>query len=133
MVVSVVALSIPDILREYIDRARLTQGQVAVKARVNPSQVSHWMTGKARPSVENAVAIADMTGRTRREVLEAAGYPADADVPAPDLPAWVTETLAQLDEFELRVVETTARGLLRVREERRAYEAGPPSDPEAEQ
>lgn len=133
MVVLVAQLSIPDILRDYLARERLTQGQLAVKLRVNPSQVSSWITGKARSSLENARAISRVTGRPLNEVLQAAGFPplaAPEPAPAP-VPTWIAETLSQLDEFELRVVDATARGLLRVREERERYGDRAPDAPAA--
>ncbi len=121
MVVLLAQLTIPDILRDYLTRERLTQGQLAVKLRVNPSQVSSWITGKARPEFENARAIARATGRPLNEVLDAAGFPPVEEAEAPAVPTWIAETLSKLDEFELRVVDATARGLLRVREEKEQY------------
>ena len=121
MAVAVAELTIPDILREALRRDGLTQGQLAVKIGVNPSQVSTWLSGQARPSIENVASIARATGRTEGQVREAAGYPTFESPAGPDVPPWVAETLSQLDEFELRVVEETARGLLRLREEKARY------------
>lgn len=110
-------------------REQVTQGQLAVRLRVNPSQVSNWISGKARPSLENALAIARITGRPPRQVLEAAGYEAPDDVPAPAVPPWLAELLEQLTEAELEIVGATARGLLRLREERAATGGPPPVVP----
>lgn len=64
------------------------------------------------------------------EALEAAGYPIEqwagtwpSDVP--ERLRALLPLLEELDQYELEVVETTARGLLRLREER-ARTGGPP-------
>ncbi|QFG02139.1 helix-turn-helix transcriptional regulator [Tepidiforma bonchosmolovskayae] len=124
------AVSIPVILREFLDRERMTQGQLAVRLQVNPSQVSNWLSGKANPSLENALAIARVTGLPARQVLEAAGYAAPDDVQAPPIPPWLADLLAQLNDRELEIVGLTARGLLRLREERAQAEAQQPPAPQ---
>lgn len=121
MAVSLAELTIPDILRDVLRRDGLTQGQLAVKVGVNPSQISTWLAGQARPSIENIVAIAKASGRSEAQVREAAGYPVTPASDGPEIPPWVAETLVKLNEYELRVVDDTARGLLRLREERARY------------
>jgi transcriptional regulator with XRE-family HTH domain len=117
-----VTYPIADLLRDYLARERITQGQLAVMLGVNPSQVSNWLNGRARPSHANAVEIARVLGLPLRDVLEAAGYKAPDDLPNPTVPPWLTEILVQLDREQLRIVGQLAKGLLRMTAAMRAAE-----------
>lgn len=100
-----------------------------------PSQtVYSWFNDDRIPGSDYCLAIARVLHLDPMIVLREAGHlpPAEEPEPQPEIPAWLTSVLEELDETELRVVDATARGLLRLREERAAYGTPPPLEPPAD-
>lgn len=108
----------------------MTQAKLAAYMGTGPSVVNAWLKGRTRPSTELCAALSRVLHIPYEVVLEQAGHGnPDAPIPEPELPGWLTEILEKLNLDELRVVDATARGLLRVREEPSTYEASPPAAP----
>lgn len=109
-----------DLLREAMARNGLDQQALAAALGADPSAVSRWLRGgRPRPGV--AERLARLAGVESTYALHVMGYlPAPVDTPPGPrpLPETLLATLRALSPGELDVVHETARGLLRVREER---------------
>ena len=47
---------------EYCDGEGIRPFHLAQRARIDPSQLSRWMSGETRPSLRSAIAIEEATG-----------------------------------------------------------------------
>jgi len=101
--------------------------QLAAFAEIPYPTVYSWFNDGRRPGPDNCNRLAGALHMPETEVLIRAGRlsrePAE---PGASLPGWLTQVLEQLNLEELRVVDATAHGLLRVREEREQYGAPEP-------
>lgn len=102
------------------------QSRLAEAMKTTPSTVNSWFTRGALPGRDTLGPLAEALRVSISDVRRAAGYPESEEAPAPDVPAWLTAVLAELDDYEQSVVGETARGLLRLREERARYGTPPP-------
>src|ERR687897_1427845 len=88
------------LLREWRQRRRLSQLDLALEANVSARHVSFIETGRARPSAEMVIHLAeqlDIPLRDRNQLLLAAGHaPAygQRDLDAPDMDRCVTHSIA---------------------------------------
>lgn len=62
-----------DWLRREIDRAGLTQAELARMTAIDPGMISHWTNGRRLPAAESCEKLADALGVPRDRVLELAG------------------------------------------------------------
>lgn len=108
----------------------LSQSALARELGISSGVMSQWFHG-AMPELRSALKVAQLTGLPERQVLEAAGLTVQAAATQNSYPAFATEFLDQLDPAEWAVIAETARGLLRLREER--LTAAAPSPPRARQ
>ncbi len=53
-----------DILREFLRESNMTQVEFARRVGIKQSQVSEWLSGKAKPGYDNLRAIVDAFGIT---------------------------------------------------------------------
>ena len=56
-------------IREFRERARLSQRELAQALGVDPSAVSLWETGKNEPTVHNLRRLADILGCNPADLL----------------------------------------------------------------
>lgn len=110
-----------DLLREAMARHGLDQKGLAEALGADASAVTRWLRG-GRPRPEAAEKLATLAGVDLAYALRVMGY---LSLPVPEpvrraLPETLLATLSELTPSELDVVHETARGLLRVREERRS-------------
>lgn len=116
------------------------KSKLSVYAGLHQATVSAWFSRNSRPSYDKLVQLAPALGVPLAELLEAAAYPITAadQEPEPDedvrVPTWLMNVIRELDAAEMKTlrysVEGTARGLLRLREERAPYGDAPESPEE---
>ena len=122
-----------DWLGQELSRRGSNRAKLAAGIDSKPQTISAWFNEGRIPSPEFCRRVARYLHVPEESVLRIAGHLSADDAPEePSLPAWLESLLTELDDFELHVVEDTARGLLRLREERARYEANPPTPPRGE-
>jgi DNA-binding XRE family transcriptional regulator len=125
-----------DWLRRQMDLAGFggNQSKLAAYLGTRPSTVNAWFTRGAVPSVVLCHRLAKVLRVPVDDVLRAAGHPVSEPAEtSSSLPSWLPSMLPlleQLTDSEAMVLAETARGLLRLREERARYEAQQPPAPQ---
>lgn len=106
-----------------MERNGLNQKELAAAIGVTGTAVTEWLRYGRQPNPRYAPKIAELAGIEVGEALRIMKH-LDAriaqDLPVETLPPTLLATLRELTPSELDVVHETARGLLRVREERRS-------------
>lgn len=112
-----------DLLRSAMIRNRFNQKELAAAIGVTGTAVTEWLRYGRQPQPRYAARIAELAGVELSYALRVMGH-IDRDfaqeTPPEVLPETLLATLRELSPGELEVVHETARGLLRVREERRS-------------
>lgn len=108
----------------------INKSQLAAYLDTSGSTVGAWFNDDRLPSTAMCRELARVLHVPVEQVLQLAEHLSEGPIPAQELPGWLTAVLEKLSLDELRVVDATARGLLRVREEPSTYEPGEPASPE---
>lgn len=105
-------------LSAELARRNSSQPKLAAAADIPRQTVNAWFNSWRIPGPDLCRKIAEYLHLPVEEVLIKAGHlPADHAYTQPDIPGWLTAALEGLEEWELRVVASTARGLREARQD----------------
>lgn len=57
------------LIRQFLEQQNLTQEDFAERVGVSQGVVSHWLSGKKRPSLDNLLAMAEVTGHPIEKLI----------------------------------------------------------------
>lgn len=135
-----VAERAPETIPELIAFARSKRTSLQAVARdigTSKQTVKRWLEGGSLPSPENCKRIAATLKLEYLDVLRMAGHPVPSDTVPSEDPPWLAQLIAEIREMkptprEVELVGDLVQGFRELREERGAYDAGPPSPAEPE-
>lgn len=90
--VTLFQMTIGELIKEYLDKRKINQTQLAKRAKITPAQISRIINGDRGASIDTLVSIADALGIKRDVMLRVvAGLPPDDEDASFNADEWVEE------------------------------------------